>query len=149
MMKIRRMREWDLDAVEQLAAASAPQTAVWTRPQLLNVLADSSLYEAWVAEEADSVVGFLYFHLVGEEAELDNLAVATAWRRRSIASHLLETAWQQACGRGATAMYLEVRRSNSPALWLYERSGFIPVGTRANYYTNPTEDAIRLVRKRL
>ena len=92
---MRGMREPDLEAVEYLATAALPDVAVWTRPQLIDMLAKPSLYEAWVAEEAGSVVGFLYFHLVGEEAELDNLAVDPAWRRRGIAAGLLETAWQR------------------------------------------------------
>ncbi|MBI2818416.1 MAG: ribosomal protein S18-alanine N-acetyltransferase [Acidobacteria bacterium] len=149
MMSIRRMLETDLDAVERIATESSPDAATWTRHHLLAMLANPSLYEAWVAEQAGAVVGFLYFHFVGEEAELDNLAVSPAWRRRGIAAELLETAWQRATERAHAAMFLEVRRSNTAALRLYQRAGFLNVGVRTSYYTNPSEDAIQLVRKRL
>jgi [ribosomal protein S18]-alanine N-acetyltransferase len=149
MMLIRPMRESDLDAVERIAAASSPDAAAWTHQHLLDMLANPALYKAWVAEEADTVVGFLYLHFVGEEAELDNLAVLPAWRRRGIAAELLQTAWSPASGRTFSAMFLEVRRSNTAAQRLYQRAGFVNAGVRPNYYTNPGEDAIQLVQKRL
>ena len=43
---------------------------------------------------------------------------------------------------GAETVFLEVRASNEPAKALYLRHGFVPVGLRKKYYTNPTEDAI-------
>ena len=148
-MSIRRMVEADLDAVEGILAQSSPDAATWTRPQLGDMLAKPSLYAAWVAETGGTVVGFLYCHFVGDEADLDNLAVSPAWRRRGIAAELFQTAWQHALERGISALFLEVRRSNQAALRLYMRSGFLEAGVRVNYYTNPSEDAIRLVRKRL
>ena len=148
-MSIRRMTEADVEAVESIAAQSSPDAATWTHGQLLDMLANPSLYAAWVAETGGAVVGFLYYHYGGEEAELDNLAVSPAWRRRGIAGQLLQAAWKHASERGVSAMFLEVRRSNGAALRLYQRSGFLEAGVRPNYYMNPSEDAIRLVRKRL
>ena len=37
---------------------------------------------------------------------------------------------------------LEVRASNAPAIALYEKYGFVPVGRRKNYYDAPREDAV-------
>ena len=37
---------------------------------------------------------------------------------------------------------LEVRKSNTPAIKLYESLGFISVGVSKNHYKLPTEDAI-------
>jgi hypothetical protein len=37
---------------------------------------------------------------------------------------------------------LEVRETNAPAIALYQKHDFVPVGRRKNYYTSPTEDAI-------
>ena len=47
---------------------------------------------------------------------------------------------------GAETMYLEVRVSNEAAQALYRRFGFSEIGRRANYYTQPTEDAILMAR---
>ncbi|MEF9438046.1 MAG: GNAT family N-acetyltransferase [Candidatus Mariimomonas ferrooxydans] len=37
---------------------------------------------------------------------------------------------------------LEVRESNTPAIKLYEKSGFKTIGKRAGYYHKPNEDAV-------
>ena len=43
-------------------------------------------------------------------------------------------------------MILEVRASNTGARRLYERLGFYVAGTRRNYYSKPTDDALVLWR---
>jgi ribosomal-protein-alanine N-acetyltransferase len=42
---------------------------------------------------------------------------------------------------------LEVRRSNTAAIRLYERLGFHVEGVRTNYYSEPSEDALILWRR--
>ncbi len=39
-------------------------------------------------------------------------------------------------------MTLEVRASNDPAIKLYKKFGFAPVGFRTNYYSDTGEDAL-------
>jgi len=148
-MPIRRMMETDLDAVERIATDCSPNAAIWTRSQHLEMLERPDRYEAWVSDQDGAVAGFLYFHATSGEAELDNLAVDLAWRRRGIAQGLIELAWLQALERGVSAMFLEVRQANTAAIRLYERCGFEKTGARPAYYSNPPEDAICMVRRRL
>ena len=49
---------------------------------------------------------------------------------------------RDAIGRGATALTLEVRMSNTGAQDMYRRFGFEPVGVRKNYYQEVNEDAL-------
>ena len=48
----------------------------------------------------------------------------------------------------ASALTLEVRDSNAPAIALYDSLGFEQIGLRKNYYQLPKEDA-RILRKEL
>ena len=49
---------------------------------------------------------------------------------------------------GVRDLYLEVRASNTPAISCYEKNAWETIGTRKNYYKNPTEDAV-LMHKQL
>ncbi len=48
---------------------------------------------------------------------------------------------------GCTLATLEVRRSNVPAIALYERAGFKTVHVRARYYQDDNEDALVMLRE--
>ncbi len=52
----------------------------------------------------------------------------------------------EAARAGATRATLEVRRSNTAALRLYERLGFHVAAVRPRYYSKPEEDALILWR---
>ena len=95
-----------------------------------------------VAEKEDrALLGYAVLSAVLDEGNLDNLAVSPSCRRRGVADALLSAL--TSCGRGRlSALTLEVRASNAPAVFLYEKHGFVPVGRRKNYYRAPTEDAI-------
>ena len=95
-----------------------------------------------VAEEAGRIVGFVIFWLVHDEIHILNVATDPAQRGRGIARALLDACIAQGRRRGARLATLEVRRSNDPALRLYDRYGFRRVGVRPKYYEDEGEDAI-------
>jgi ribosomal-protein-alanine N-acetyltransferase len=53
---------------------------------------------------------------------------------------------ERADAEGASDATLEVRRSNRPALTLYEALGFRTTAVRVDYYRDPVEDALILWR---
>lgn len=97
-----------------------------------------------LAEGTDgAVLGYAVLSAVLDEGNLDNLAVAPHCRRQGIADALLSAL--TAFGRTSLSLLmLEVRASNLPAIALYEKHGFVPVGRRKNYYESPKEDALLL-----
>jgi ribosomal-protein-alanine N-acetyltransferase len=80
---------------------------------------------------------------------INNLAVRPALRRRGLATYLLGRVLQTALEAGGDRATLEVRRSNHAARRLYEGLGFRVRGVRADYYTDPVEDALILWREPL
>ena len=88
------------------------------------------------------ICGYAFLMVAADEAELINIAVDLRHRRLGIGSALLSTILETAEKSGVCAVYLEVRMSNISARALYERFGFKLIGTRRNYYKNPTEDAV-------
>ncbi len=93
---------------------------------------------AWVAV-AEGPVGFLLCRTLGAaEAEVLNIAVDPAYRRRGVARLLLSGFLAEFPGD----IFLEVRASNAAAIELYRRFGFVDAGLRRSYYHRPVEDAV-------
>jgi len=87
---------------------------------------------------------YFVIQVVADEMHLLNLAVAPEMRGRGWARWLLRLALLLGARRGARRALLEVRRSNQPALALYQKAGFRELSVRRNYYTRPQEDALVL-----
>jgi [ribosomal protein S18]-alanine N-acetyltransferase len=70
-----------------------------------------------------------------------NVAVDNEQQRKGIASALLADLYERV-GDSQARFTLEVRRSNSVAIHLYEREGFRAAGIRRRYYQDNGEDAV-------
>jgi ribosomal-protein-alanine N-acetyltransferase len=68
------------------------------------------------------------------------VAVLPAYRRQGIASEFMRQIEQWAKERGASAMMLEVEKSNSGAIELYKVLGYMQISVRMDYY-GPGQDA--------
>lgn len=102
----------------------------------------SEQYRCFVLEEQGELAGFLLISFVLDEGELLKIGVAPAQRGKALGKALLEYGlrwWKQ---QGICQIFLEVRESNQPAIYLYENAGFEHIGVRKNYYQNPKENAV-------
>ncbi|MBQ8010123.1 MAG: ribosomal protein S18-alanine N-acetyltransferase [Oscillospiraceae bacterium] len=91
-------------------------------------------------DENGDVSGFLTAQRVADTADINNVAVHPDKRRHSIGSALLAAFLELT--QDCTQIFLEVRASNEAAIGLYKKHGFLAVGMRKRYYTNPVEDGI-------
>lgn len=98
--------------------------------------------------EDSLLLGAALLEVLVPESELHSLAVLPGKRRQGLGAVLLKSALSVARRRGATEMFLEVRRSNQAAIALYERAGFASLSVRRGYYSHPREDAL-VMQKRL
>jgi ribosomal-protein-alanine N-acetyltransferase len=80
--------------------------------------------------------------VLGDEWEIENLAVAGPARRRGLGSRLVGELLDRARRRRARSVFLEVRESNQAARMLYQKWAFLPAGRRKAYYCDPVEDAL-------
>ncbi len=142
-VRIRAMTRRDLHRVLTIERASFG--VPWTMSTFRNLL-DQRGTALWVAESGDGIVGYAVVWTVLDQAELGNVAVAAGWRRRGIASRLVETVVAWLREQGVREVFLEVRESNHGAQRLYGGHGFEAVGRRAGYYSHPNEDALVLRR---
>jgi [ribosomal protein S18]-alanine N-acetyltransferase len=144
-VRIREMVAADLDTV--LAIERTSFTMPWTMDTFRGLLRRSDA-DLFVAERVGGpVVAYAVVWMVMDQAELGDIAVAPDWRRRGLARRLMDTVLDHARRRGVREIFLEVRPSNHEARRLYERYGFVEVGRRRNYYSQPREDALVLRRR--
>jgi ribosomal-protein-alanine N-acetyltransferase len=87
-------------------------------------------------------VGYIVARETAGELHINNVAVRLEYRRRGIGAALLGRILQEARRRKANAAFLEVRSANLAAQALYEKSGFRAIARRADYYSEPREDAV-------
>lgn len=139
----------DLDGVMSVMEASFSQDfgEAWTASQCAGML---QLPGAWLslARVEETTIGFALARIAGGEAELLLLAVRSDAQGRGYGRALLDRFVAIAEARGAERMHLEVRAGN-PAVQLYERAGFQPVGRRKNYYrgrSGQMHDALTLAK---
>ena len=68
------------------------------------------------------------------EGEVINTATRKNKRRMGVATRLLNEAFSFCREKGIKTLHLEVRETNTPAICLYKKLGFIKDGERKNYY---------------
>ncbi len=97
-----------------------------------------------LVDDRDGVVaGYITAFSVLDEMSIDSVAVNPEYRRQGIAKALIAKA---AARKRPSALLLEVRESNAPAIALYSSLGFERVGLRKNYYQLPVENAILMTK---
>ena len=137
---IRSFLPADAVAVTEILRGS-PEASQWTEWGLKELLGWRDVL-ALVSESDRRVTGFLIGRQVAGEAEILNLAVMVAKRRKGEGRALLMAAMGEFRARQVSRVYLEVRESNGSGMAFYEKHGFSKTGRRAGYYRDPDEAAI-------
>ncbi len=129
----RPMLESDLPRV--LAIEREAHFTPWGEQAFLDALATGDVLSIVLAGQ--EVAGYGVLKILWHEADLLNLSVAPAWRRRGVGRFLVATLLQSALRYGAPQVFLEVRESNTGAQTLYRHMGFEVIGSRKAYYARP------------
>ena len=126
--------EDDLDRILAVmtAAFDPAYGEAWTRRQVEDALLTGNCHYG-LAYRQDQCAGFYLSRTAFDEEELLLLAVDPVFRRLGIGETLVSSFIQEAHQRGSKRLFLEMREGN-PAEMLYVKTGFVPVGSRKNYY---------------
>ena len=139
MITIREMQFDDLERVMEIERQNF--SVPWTENGFFSFLMrNDTLF--LVAEENEKILGYMGIMMVLDEGEITNVSVAEDARRRGVGRLLVQTMLDKMRAAGLTMIHLEVRKSNIPAIRLYEEFSFVQDGERKNYYEEPTEDAV-------
>jgi ribosomal-protein-alanine N-acetyltransferase len=99
------------------------------------------------ADTESQIAAYAFLRRVANELHVLKIAVRPAQRRQGMATWLLNHCFALGAQQGADSVYLEVRRSNVPAIRLYEKLGLREIGRRPNYYPDSKEDALVMMKK--
>lgn len=142
-MKIEKMTSAHLDRVCEIEKMCFSHP--WSRQSLESELSnETSLFFA--ALENNEVVGYIGMSVVLDEGYIFNVAVDENFRCRGVGSALVGELITYSKKNNFSFVTLEVRKSNENAVALYSKFGFIKVGERRDYYSNPKEDAVLMTK---
>lgn len=121
----------------------------WTESNYIDELkrSDSVILIAW--GKASEPVGFVVGRLIlsdeiddSSEAEVYNIGVRNAHRKRGIGASLLRRFLGVCSKNRVENVFLDVRASNATAISFYGNCRFEKIAVRKHFYRDPVEDAI-------
>ena len=144
MIEIRQMQ---LDDLEQVMEIENENFSVpWTETGFFTFLIrEDTLF--LVAQEGEKILGYCGVVMVQDEGDITNVAVKKNRQNQGVGKKLMEELVKYTEQEGVTRLFLEVRASNEPAIHLYQNMGFVQTGIRKNYYEEPREDGIMMMKE--
>ena len=142
-MEFRRSTPSDVTEIARAEASIFPDP--WSERDI----SDTIMHEGAMCFSAikdGRLVAYVLGRIIPPEGEIYRVAVLPEYRQRGIGYRLLDFAAKTSRGDGLEVLFLEVRSSNLPAIALYRAYGFKKIGMRKNYYKNPTDDAIVMLK---
>jgi [ribosomal protein S18]-alanine N-acetyltransferase len=140
--EIRRLTLADLAAIERIERRAYPTP--WSRSMFAGELAKTSsiCLGAFDTDAEEQLVAYLIISRYSDAWHVMNVAVHDDYRGQGVATQLLNRLFELTAGDDRRGYTLEVRVSNTAAIRLYERLGFVARGVRRGYYTDNREDAL-------
>ena len=139
---VRRMEKKDAPELSELERAVFGKNG-WTEKDFIETTAVEYAYYLVAEDPADNrLLGLCGYRDMCGEADVTNVCVVPDMRRRGIAEKLLKNLMSYGEGHGIKDFTLEVRKTNIPAIELYNKLGFKSEGVRPGFYENPKDDAL-------
>jgi len=96
-------------------------------------------------DETDSTIqGYIVYWVLYEDCQVLNLVVDLPFRGLGLAKKMIRQAAQTALSKGIKKVTLEVRKSNTSAIQLYQGLKFVITHVKKGFYSNG-EDAYQMV----
>lgn len=142
-MDFRRSTAFDAPRMAELEARIFPDP--WSERDFQDLICTEGGM-CFSAVDGNRVIAYVVGRLIAPEGEIYRVAVDPEYRRRGIGYRLLDYAVKTSRGDGLETLFLEVRSKNTAARRLYLAYGFKEIGTRKNYYRDPVDDAIIMLK---
>lgn len=142
-MDIRRSRPDDATAISEMENEIFSDP--WSQKDIFSYIC-SETGMCFTALDDGKVIGYIIGRKIPPEGEIYRIAVHPDRRQRGVGYRLLSYGLKTELGSGVESVFLEVRSKNTAARALYKAYGFSEIGVRRNYYQNPSDDAIVMIK---
>ena len=142
-MKIRDWRYEDILKISQLEKEIFAGEA-WNYKTLATTF-DMPTFIGVLCEDGGEIAGYGGVTVAADCADVGNIAVAENYRCGGMGTAIVQKLCEKAKERGAEKVFLEVRVSNSSALKMYLKCGFVGTYARTRYYPDG-EDCLVMVK---
>ena len=142
-MTIRDWRYEDILTISQLEKEIFTSEA-WSYKTLATLFEMPTFYGV-LCEDGGEIAGYGGITIPADCADIGNIAVAENYRGSGIGTAILQKLCERAKEKGAEKVFLEVRVSNSSALKMYLKNGFVGAYARTRYYPDG-EDCLVMVK---
>lgn len=142
---IREMVISDLEEVYELEVNC--YQSPWTKEMFMSELHQNQYAMMFVLEIEKKIFGYGGMWIVLDAATITKVTIAQPLRGHGIGDVLLKDLLRRIDGQLCIDTTLEVRVSNTNAIKLYEKNGFLIIGTRKKYYSDG-EDAYAMIRRK-
>ncbi|HKZ52712.1 MAG TPA: N-acetyltransferase [Candidatus Acidoferrales bacterium] len=142
-MQIRAFQPEDLEGLYRLDQSCYPPGIAYSRYALREFLGAPGA-RAWVAEETETLVGFVIVQRIGRDrGHVITLDVREDQRRRGIGTKLLTIGEEWLARQGVRRVRLETAVNNEPAVAFWQKAGYEVTGRLPRYYLD-RDDAYRM-----
>ena len=136
--QVQALKDEFLDQIDEIEQASFSHP--WSKDAYKKEI-ENEVAHYLVLTSGNKVCAYGGYWQIFAEGHITNIAVKNEFRKQGLGTELVKELIKDAKNNGITAMTLEVRASNEPAIKLYEKMGFASAGVRPKYYPDG-EDAV-------
>ena len=141
-MKIRKANLSDLNLIHQIEKRVFSDS--WTKELIKQELIKSSNALIIISEINGKVMGYFFSHIFKDEVHILNIAIDIPFQHQGLGKQLLDKIMKKYLKEAD--VFLEVKRTNFPAINLYLSFGFKEIDIRRGYYIDG-QDAVIMSRK--
>ncbi len=142
---VRKSEMDDRDAEDIAEIEKLTFSEPWSRTAIIDSYENGTIF--LIAEANGGFAGYCGINAVLDEGYITNIAVMKRYRRKGIATALLTAAEKEARNKKLAFISLEVRKSNTAAICLYEKLGYTVCGERKDFYRDPKENALIMTKR--
>ncbi|WP_213818675.1 ribosomal protein S18-alanine N-acetyltransferase [Garciella nitratireducens] len=148
MLEEFKMLPLDLEHIEDILIIENLSFPIpWSREAWIQEIRSNKLARYIMILDKNRAIAYGGMWLILDEAHITNIAVHPDYRAKGIGKKLMQGLIDTAKREGIMQMSLEVRKSNTIAIHLYESFGFGVEGMRKEFYLDNHEDALIMWRR--